>query len=92
MTPARAIAYGGLTVGALDGLDAVVFFGLRSGVSPLRIFKGIAGGVLGPDAAMAGGVATALLGLALHFLTATTIVSVFYVASRRWPLSCLGAR
>ncbi len=85
MTPARAIAYGGLTVGALDGLDAIVFYGLRSGVTPFRIFKGIAGGLLGPDAAVAGGVPTALLGLALHFLVATTIVSVFYVGSRRFP-------
>jgi len=71
-------------VGVLDGLDAILFYGLRSGVSPLRIFKGIAGGLLGPEAALAGGVLTALLGLALHFLVATTIVSVFYLASRRF--------
>lgn len=51
MTPARAIAYGGLTVGVLDGLDAIVFFGLRNGVGPLQIFKGIAGGLAGREAA-----------------------------------------
>jgi len=81
----RAIFYGGLTVGLLDGLDAVVFFGLRSGVTPLRVFKGIAGGLLGPDAARTGGWPTALLGVVLHFAVATTIVAVFYLFSRRFP-------
>jgi hypothetical protein len=85
-TPGRAILFGGLTVGALDGLDAVVFFGVRSGVSPLQIFKGIAGGVLGREAAVAGGLPTALLGVILHFTIATTIVTVFYLASWLLPL------
>ena len=85
LSPARAILYGGLTVGVLDGLDAIVFFGLRNGVGPLRIFKGIAGGLLGRDAAAAGGLPTALLGVILHFTIATTIVTVFSLASRRLP-------
>jgi hypothetical protein len=84
LTPARAIIYGGLTVGVLDALDAIVFFGLRNGLGPLRIFKGIAGGVLGRDA-VTGGWPTALLGVVLHFTIATTIVTVFYLASRRLP-------
>jgi len=85
VTPARAIAYGGLTVAVLDGLDAIVFFGLRNGAGPLQIFKGIAGGLLGREAAVAGGWPTALLGVALHLTIATTIVAVFYLASRHWP-------
>jgi len=85
MTPTRAILFGGLTVGALDGLDAIVFFGLRNDVGPLRIFKGIAGGLLGREAATAGDWPTALLGVVLHFTIATTIVTVFYLASRRLP-------
>ena len=85
MTPARTIVYGSLTVGVLDGLDAVVFFGLRNGVGPLRIFKGIAGGLLGRDVAVAGGWPTALLGVLLHFTIATTIVTVFSLASRSFP-------
>lgn len=85
LSPARAILYGGLTVGVLDGLDAIVFFGLRNGVGPLRIFKGIAGGLLGREAAAAGGWPTALLGVVLHFTVATTLVTVFYLASRRLP-------
>jgi len=89
LSPARAILYGGLTVGVLDGLDAIVFFGLRNGVGPLRIFKGIAGGLLGREAAVAGGWPTALLGVLLHFTIATTIVTVFYLASRRLPFLTL---
>ena len=86
LSPGRAILFGGLAVGVLDGLDAIVFFGLRNGVGPLRIFKGIAGGLLGREAAAAGGWPTALLGVVLHFTIATTIVTVFYLSSRRLPL------
>jgi hypothetical protein len=86
LSPRRAIVYGGLTVAVLDGLDAIVFFGLRSGVGPVRIFKGIAGGLLGREAALAGAWPTALLGVAMHFTIATTIVAVFVFLSRRFPL------
>ena len=83
MTRGRAILYGGLTVGALDALDAIVFFGLRSGVGPLRVFRGIAAGLIGRTAALEGGLATALLGVVIHFTIATTIVTVYALASRR---------
>jgi hypothetical protein len=85
LSPRRAIVYGGLTVAVIDGLDAIVFFGLRSGVGPVRIFKGIAGGLLGRDAALAGGWPTALLGVVMHFTIATTIVALFVLLSRRLP-------
>jgi hypothetical protein len=84
MTPGRAIALGGLAVGVLDGLDAVVFFGLR-GTSPVRIFQSIASGLIGP-AAFQGGWATAALGLVLHFTIATIIVAVLCLAARAWPV------
>ena len=82
MSPGRAVGYGALTVAVLDGLDAIVFFGLR-GVSPTRIFQGIAAGLLGRQAAIQGGVATAMLGVALHFVVALGIVSTYYAASRK---------
>jgi hypothetical protein len=93
MSPGRAIGYGALTVAMLDGLDAIIFFGLR-GASPARVFQGIAAGLLGRQAAIQGGVATALLGVALHFVVALGIVSTYYAASRRirvlttHPLMC----
>jgi hypothetical protein len=92
-TAGRTIAYGGLAVGILDGLDAVIFFGLR-GVQPPRIFQAIAAGVLGRDAAVAGGIPTALLGLLLHFVIATGVVATYYAVSRwipaliRHPIVC----
>lgn len=80
---ARAIAYGALAVGVLDILDAFVFFGLR-GVAPVVILQSIASGVLG-RAAYEGGPGTATLGLVLHFFIATSIVTTYVLASRRWP-------
>lgn len=77
----RAIATGTLVVGALDLLDAVVFFGLR-GARPDRILQSIAAGLLGP-AAFQGGAATALLGLVLHFMIAFGIVLAYFIAAGR---------
>jgi hypothetical protein len=81
----RAILYGGLTVGTLDLLDAFIFFGLRSGAQPVAILHSIASGFIGRDAARAGGVPTAMLGLFTHFLVATCIVTVYVLASRLLP-------
>ena len=83
---ARAIAYGGLTVGILDLLDAFIFFGLRSGARPMAILHSIAAGFLGRDAARAGGVTTAIIGVFSHFLVAFCIVTVYLLASRVMPL------
>jgi hypothetical protein len=58
----------------------VVFFGLR-GVSPIRIFQAIASGLLGREA-FAGGAATTLLGVGLHFVVACGIVTTYVAASR----------
>ena len=82
----RAIALGGLVVGALDLIDAFVFFGLRSGARPIGILHSIAAGVLGRDAARAGGITTAALGLLLHFIVATLITTVYVVLSRYIPV------
>ena len=83
MTPGRAILAGGLIVGILDGLDAILFFGLRSGAKPGRIFQGIAAGLIGREAALAGGIATVLLGILCHFTVATCIVAGYVLASRK---------
>ena len=81
MNPFRAWALGSLTVAVLDGLDAIIFFGLR-GVRPIRIFQAIASGLLGKPA-FAGGMSTALLGALLHLLIASLIVGTYLVVSRR---------
>lgn len=79
----RALLLGTLAVAMLDGLDAIVFFGLRNDVGPDRIFKAIAAGLLGPAAARQGGWQTVLLGICLHVFISLLVVLVFMVASRR---------
>lgn len=89
----QAVLYGTLVVGTLDALDAIVFFGLRSGARPIRIFQGIAYGLIGP-AARQGGLKTAALGLFLHYFIAFGIVVTYFLVSRRvrlltrHPVSC----
>jgi uncharacterized membrane protein YagU involved in acid resistance len=81
----KRVLIGGLVVGGLDLLDAIVFFGLRNGVPPVRIFQSIAAGVQG-RAAFSGGVPSAALGILLHFFIAFVIVGVYLVASRYVPV------
>lgn len=83
LTTAQAILYGTLVVGLLDGLDAIVVFG-AVGATPVRIFQSIAAGLLG-RASYAGGVPTALVGMALHFVVACGIVSSYVAVSRVVP-------
>jgi uncharacterized membrane protein YagU involved in acid resistance len=68
-------------VGALDACLALVFWELRGGRA-IRIFQSIAAGLLG-RASYAGGLPTASLGFFLHFFIAGSIVTTYYLASRR---------
>jgi len=79
----RAMAFGTLAVGTLDALDAIVFFGLR-GATPIGIFQSIASGLLG-RAAYQGGLATAMLGVAVHYFIAFLIVATAVIAARWVP-------
>lgn len=79
----KAILYGGLAAGMLDGLAAAILSGLR-GVSPIRVFQYIASGLIG-RASFRGGVATVLLGVLLHFLIASIFAAIYYGASCRLP-------
>jgi hypothetical protein len=81
----KAIALACLIAGTLDLSDALIFYALR-GVSPIRILQGIAVGILGRDA-FAQGTHSTLIGLLLHYFIATTVATIYIVASRRLPLS-----
>lgn len=83
--PYARLAAGAAVVGTLDLADAVVFFWLRSGTAPIRIFQSIAAGALG-RAAFTGGTRAAAIGVALHFLIASLIVLTYYGLSRVIPL------
>jgi hypothetical protein len=76
-----AIAVAGLACGVLDITAALVVYG-SMGLKPLRLLQGIAAGVLGLKS-FQGGMATALLGLALHFVIAFGAATVYFAASRQ---------
>lgn len=78
----RTIFVAGLVAGVLDLTAACVFAWVRAGVAPVRIFHSVASGVLG-SRAFTGGTRAAALGIALHFLIATTAAAVYYFASRK---------
>ena len=59
--------YGGLVVGILDLVFAFTFYGLIMGAKPMRIFQGVAAGVLSRPKAIEGGVPTLLLGIPASF-------------------------
>jgi hypothetical protein len=80
----EAIVYGGLTVGVLDILDAITFFGLWGGMTPMSVLQSVAGGLYGREA-FKGGIKIAALGLCLHFLNATLIATAFYILCRILP-------
>ncbi|HEX6495699.1 MAG TPA: hypothetical protein VF018_09460 [Acidobacteriaceae bacterium] len=54
------------------------------GTPPRRVFQGVASGLLGPRAFEAG-TSTAILGLALHFLIAMIISTIYVLAAQRLP-------
>jgi hypothetical protein len=76
-----AIFWAGLTCGVMD-ISAAFITWWPKGILPSRILKGIASGLLGPEA-YNGGWPTAALGLALHFFIAFSAATVFYLASRK---------
>ena len=85
LRPWHWVAVGGLTAGALDILYAIGFWGIK-GVAPSRILQSIAAGVQGKEAAVAGGMSSALLGLLLHFVMALMMAGAYYLAGRRLPI------
>jgi hypothetical protein len=80
----KSILLGGFLAGVLDGLDAVVFFGLTMGATAVRIFQYIAAGLIGP-VSYQGGWRTVALGVLLHFTVATGSATVYYLASLELP-------
>ena len=90
-------ALGGLVAGALDIAYAIAYWGLTRQVPAQRILHSVASGLIGRDAALAGGARTAWLGLLLHFLIALAMAVAYACAAARiawirrhpWPASTL---
>ena len=78
----RSILAGTAVVGALDILEVIAFYAIRSGAPPTRILQGVAAGLYG-RASFQGGMRTALIGLVIHFFIAFCVVAVYHLAARR---------
>jgi hypothetical protein len=79
----RAILWGWLSCGILDITSAIII-SITSGSTPVRMLQGVASAVLGPRSFELG-LATAALGLVMHFCVALTATAIFYWWSRRIP-------
>ena len=81
LTDTQAIFWGGLIAGILDALDGVIAYGTQ-GSNPIQVLQYIASGALGKSA-FQGGLVTAAVGAAFHFLIAWVAAAVFVWTSRR---------
>ena len=78
----QAILAATLACGILDAAAATLHAYAVLNVKPQRVFQGVASGLLGPRALEAGA-STAVLGLALHFLIALIISTIYVLAAQR---------
>jgi hypothetical protein len=78
-----AILIGGLAAGAFDIIYAFIVYGpLSYGISPERVLQSVAAGWIGREESRAGGVNTAALGLATHFVLATIMAAIYVLAAQ----------
>lgn len=82
MTAWSWVIVGGMVAGTLDIVFATSYWAAK-GVPPIRILQSIAAGVLGAEARQ-GGVASAGLGAALHYIIAIGMAAAYYLASEQW--------
>jgi len=82
----RSIVWGGVIVGTLQlVIQSFLVFSLLYKIPFISVMQYIASGALG-DAAFAGGIATALLGVIFHYLISFVIAAVFIMSAARIPL------
>jgi hypothetical protein len=79
----KAIAWGGAACGILDGLAASVQFRWK-GVQPLRVWQGVASGLLGERAFQQGWVSGGF-GVLLHFTIAFGAATIFVETCQAFP-------
>lgn len=79
-----AILYATLFVGVLDAADGVIFLGLH-GQNPIQVLQYIASSLLNAQS-FSGGLASAALGLVLHFVIALIVATIYILASQRIAL------
>jgi hypothetical protein len=84
----RSIAFGGLFIGAADAIIYHWFVeSVLAGYPVTSVYQYIASGALG-ESAFTGGIATALLGVLIHFFVSIVVAGVFILSAGR--ISLLG--
>jgi hypothetical protein len=81
----RLIALGGIFIFIAQAINQLIVVTLIQKTPFILVWQYIASGVLG-EAAFAGGMATALLGVFFHLLISFAIAAVFILAADRIPL------
>jgi hypothetical protein len=81
----KPILYATLLVGVIDITAACINARIMSGIAPIHLLQGVAGGFLGHNT-YHGGFVTAALGLVFQFTMALIVVTVFYAVTLRFPL------
>ena len=79
------VAFGGMALGLADLAFAALFWFLHGGVDPIRVPQAIAGWILGPEEARAGGWATAAAGAGLYCYVVGAMVAGYLRLSARRP-------
>lgn len=82
----HTILFGGLAIGICDFIDASTFFPLYYGITFQQVWWGPASGIVGREAARAGGWNTALLGILMHFCVAFSIATTYFILTRILPI------
>ncbi len=77
----RALLCATLVVGVLDATDGIVFFATQ-GKNPIQVLQYIASSLLGVGS-FSDGLASAVLGLILHFAVSLVVVTFYILMSRR---------
>lgn len=83
--PWRSLVPGVLLAGTFDLCFASTFWWFKAGVTPMRVGHSVAAGLLGKEAARAGGWSTALLGYAAHYAIIFAMFGIYCLVARRAP-------
>jgi hypothetical protein len=75
----KTVLQTGLFVGVTDILAAHISVWIQSGNFPMKVLQYIAGGALGLETSMKGGLGMALLGLLFHFFIALSWTLFFFI-------------
>src|ERR1700742_64748 len=85
-SPAKTILLAGFVAGCCDITAALIVYCTLVPTTPLRLLQGIAAGLLGRQAAYAGGGKTAALGFVCHFVIALGSAATYFALTRIFPL------